>query len=179
MFCQLISNMTWQSSSIKVLQKKKFVGSFEWNSCQQGSGLERSLQCTMCKSANVLMCKSSRDGSELKRTLQIVQKCKCVNVQIKSRWIRAQKNFANCATQHRSRGLNSLLANFLGSSSKRKSRFEVGSLVGGSLSYTKECLVGQMFSNALACWWNRGAANVMRPQQLRLSSWPRFTSKWN
>ena len=101
MFCQLISNMTWQSSSIKVLQKKKFVGSFEWNSCQQGSGLERSLQCTMCKSANVLMCKSSRDGSELKRTLQIVQKCKCVNVQIKSRWIRAQKNFANCATLHR------------------------------------------------------------------------------
>ena len=73
MFCQLISNMTWQSSSIKVLQKKKFVGSFEWNSCQQGYGLKRSLQCTMCKSANVLMCKSSRDGSELKRTLQIVQ----------------------------------------------------------------------------------------------------------
>ena len=78
MFCQLIiSNNTWQSSSIKVLQKKKFVGSFEWNSCQQGSGLERSLQCTMCKSANVLMCKSSRDGSELKKTLQI---CKSANV---------------------------------------------------------------------------------------------------
>ena len=73
MFCQLISNLTWRSSSIKVLQKKKFVGSFEWNSCQQGSGLERSLQCTMCKSANVWMSKSSRHGSELKCGLQIVQ----------------------------------------------------------------------------------------------------------
>ena len=128
------------------------------------------------------MCKPSRHGSELKIRFQIVQKCISVDVQIELTWIRAQKktaNCANCATQHRSRGLNSLLANFLGSASKRKSSFEVGSLVGGSLSYTKECLVGQMFSNSLACWWNRGAANVMRPQLLRLSSWRCFASKWN
>ena len=177
MFCQLISNMTWKSSSIKVLQKKKFVGSFEWNSCQQGSGLERSLQCTMCKSANVLMCKSSRDGSELKKTLQI---CKSANVwmckssrdgsELKRTLQIVQPYIDIVASTH-------FLQTF--SASKRRSCFEVGSLVGGSLSYTKECLVGQMFSNALACWWNRGAANVMRPQQLRLSSWRCFTSKWH
>ena len=143
MFCQLISNMTWKSSSIKVLQKKKFVGSFEWNSCQQGFGLERSLQCTMCKSANVLMCKCINVQIESRwirtqKNFANLQKCKCVNVQIKSRWIQAQKNFANCATQHRSRGLNSLLANFLGSTSKRKSRFEVGSLVGWRVSELHE-----------------------------------------
>ena len=113
-------------------------------SSRHGSELKRSLQIvqgTECKNANVWMCKSSRHGSKLKRGLQIVQKCKSVDVQIESTWIRAQKktaNCANCATQHRSRGFNSLLANFLGSASKRKSSFEVGSLVGWRVSELHE-----------------------------------------
>ena len=68
MFWQLISNLTWRSSSIKVLQKKKFV-SFDPST----QGNLKIVQGAECKSANVWICKSSRHGSELKSGLQIVQ----------------------------------------------------------------------------------------------------------
>ena len=78
MFCQLMSNLTWRSSSIKVLQKKKWDPSTKeiWKLCKA-----QSAKVQMCESANLVdMDPSSRKNCKLcKAQCAKVQMCGSAN----------------------------------------------------------------------------------------------------
>ena len=132
-----------------------------------------------------------------------VQKCKCVNVQIESRWIRTQKNFANCAKVQMCECANQVemdpslkelckLCNPTSISwpqltSCKLSRLSVKEkislwswFVGWRVSELHEGVSCR--PDVLKCFGllvKQRRSQFYAPQWLRLSSWRCFTSKWN